>query len=379
MKTFWKYIKNLLKWFFYLFAFIFLVIVIFLNTSPEFGGDPTDEDIEGYKKTGHYEDGRFKNYSITPMEFSFDKIVEVVGDYLDDSVKNIPNQPLIIVQHDSLSLEEKKHKAKLIWYGHSAFFLQIDNKNILLDPMFGDVPSPVSFAAKSRFYKELPISIEKLPKIDYVFISHDHYDHLDYESIEKLKNKTKAFILPIGVGVHFREWGIEDSKIHEYNWWDEDSIDGLSFAFTPARHFSGRGLFNQNSTLWGSWVIKGKNRTLFFSGDGGYDDHFQEIGEKYGPFDIAMVECGQYNKHWKDIHMVPEESAQAIKDLKANVGIPIHWGAFSLSTHNWSESPVRIKKAADSLGVRIATPEIGEVISIDSIVIGYNPWWEKFQ
>ena len=194
----------------------------------------------------------------------------------------------------------------------------------------------------------------------------------------KLEAKTKLFILPIGVGAHFREWGIDDSKIKEYNWWEEDSINGLFFAFTPSRHFSGRGLFNQNSTLWGSWVIKGENKTLFFSGDGGYDDHFNKIGEKYGPFDIALVECGQYNKHWKDIHMVPEESALAIKELNAKVGIPIHWGAFSLSTHEWNEPPVRIKRAADSLGVKIATPIIGEVMMLDSISVGYNPWWEQY-
>ncbi|MBI35148.1 MAG: hypothetical protein CMP67_07280 [Flavobacteriales bacterium] len=379
MKRLWKYLKKALKWTVFLLLFLIIVGILFLNLSPEFGGDPTDADIEKYKKTGHYKEGKFKNYSHTPMEFTFGKIVEIVGDYLDDSVKNIPIKPLIVVKQDSLILERQKKQDNLIWFGHSAFFLQLEGKNILLDPMFGDVPSPVSFAAKSRFFKELPISIEKLPTIDFVFISHDHYDHLDYGSIQKLKTKTKSFILPLGVGVHFREWGIKDSCIFEYNWWEEDTIDGLSFVFTPSRHFSGRGLLNKNSTLWGSWVIKGGNKSLFFSGDGGYDNHFKKIGERYGPFDVAMVECGQYNKYWKNIHMVPEESARAMKDLNAKVGIPIHWGAFSLSTHMWSESPVRIKRAADSLGVFIATPQIGEVMNIDSNTVGYNPWWEKFQ
>ena len=379
MRKFWKYFIKFFKWTFYIVIFLIIIGVSFLNLSPEFGGNPTDKDIERYQKTGHFEDGSFKNYRLTSMDYSFSQIVEIVGDYFDDSVQNIPKIPLLVMKQDSLFIEQTKQQAKLIWFGHSSFLLQLDGKNILLDPMFGEVPAPIDVAGQPRFFSDLPIAIEKLPAIDYVFISHDHYDHLDYESIKKLEAKTASFILPIGVGVHFREWGIEESKIHEYNWWDEDSLDGLKFIFTPARHFSGRGLFNQNSTLWGSWVIKGKYNTLFFSGDGGYDDHFQKIGEKYGPFDIAMIECGQYNKYWKDIHMIPEESAQAIKDLKAKVGVPIHWGAFSLSTHNWCESPVRIKKAADSIGVTIATPEIGEVMCIDSVIIDYNPWWEKFQ
>ena len=378
MKIVWRFFKKILKRSFVFLVLLIVIIVIFVNWSPEFGGDPTKKDIEIYYKTGHYKGGRFNNYSLTPMEFSYDKMVEVVADYLDDSVKNIPSQSIRVIQQDSLNLEQTKDKSKLIWFGHSAFFLQLDNKNILLDPMFGEVPFPIDLGADSRFFKKLPISIEEIPQIDYVFISHDHYDHLDYGSIKKLEAKTKLFILPIGVGAHFREWGIDDSKIKEYNWWEEDSINGLFFAFTPSRHFSGRGLFNQNSTLWGSWVIKGENKTLFFSGDGGYDDHFNKIGEKYGPFDIALVECGQYNKHWKDIHMVPEESALAIKELNAKVGIPIHWGAFSLSTHAWNEPPVRIKRAADSLGVNIATPLIGEVMMLDSISVGYNSWWEQY-
>lgn len=378
MKLIWKIIKKFFKWTFYLLASITIIAIVFINTSPEFGGDPTEDDIKRYQKTGHYEVDEFKNYHLTTMDFSFDQIVEVTSDYFSDSIKNVPKKEIAVIKQDSLRLEQTKQEAKLIWFGHSAFLLQIDGKNILLDPMFGEVPAPVDFAAQSRFFKDLPLAIEKLPQIDYVFISHDHYDHLDFESIELLKSKTKQFILPIGVGTHFREWDVEESKIHEYNWWDEDSIDGLSFAFTPSRHFSGRGALNQNSTLWGSWVIKGKEQRIFFSGDGGYDDHFQKIGDKYGPFDVAMVECGQYNKYWKDIHMVPEESAQAVKDLNAKVGIPIHWGGFSLSTHDWNEPPVRIKRAADSLGVKVVTPLIGETMNLDSVTIKYNPWWEAY-
>lgn len=381
MKKIFKFILRLFKWIFFLIAIVLIIGLVFLNTSPEFGGDHSAEDIERYKTTGHYVDAEeeFVNYHPAELGFSFDTMLAITKEYFSDDLNNVPKEEIPVLKQDSLNLVKTKAEAKLIWFGHSAFLLQLDGKNILLDPMFGEVPSPIDFMAKGRFFKELPLAIEKLPQIDFVFISHDHYDHLDYESIQKLKAKTKAFILPIGVGAHFRSWDVEESKIHEYNWWDEDSIDGLNFAFTPSRHFSGRGILDRNATLWGSWVIEGKDQKLFFSGDGGYDDHFEKIGEKFGPFNVAMVECGQYNKRWKDIHMAPEESAQAVKDLNAVVGIPIHWGGFSLSLHDWNEPPVRIKKAADLLGVKVVTPQIGETMKLDSVTVGYNPWWESIK
>lgn len=379
MKRAWKIIKKCLKWSFYFLIVTTGLIVIFINSSPEFGGDPSKEDQARYSKTGHYENGEFKNIHVTKMDYTLEQILEVTSDYFSDDIQNIPKRPLKIMSLDSLQLEQSKHQNSIVWFGHSAFLLQLDGKNILFDPMFGDVPSPVDFMAQPRFFKELPLSIEQLPVIDFVFISHDHYDHLDYESINRLKDKTTHFILPIGVGAHFEEWEVEATKIHEYNWWDEDEIDGLHFAFTPSRHFSGRGIFNQNSTLWGSWVIRGKGKKIFFSGDGGYDDHFRQIGQKFGPFDLALMECGQYNKYWKNIHMLPEESARAIQDVNADIGIPIHWGAFSLSTHDWFEPPVRIKHAGDSLGVKIITPQIGEPVNLDSVTVGYKNWWSPFK
>ncbi len=377
MKLLWKWFKRLLKWFFLLLLFVIIIGIIFVNVSPEFGGDPTEEDIAKFEKSGHYSDGKFKNYHKTSRGFSWDVFWSTLKEYYKENPNRDPLFEVPFLNQDSLVLEKTRSEPKLIWFGHSAFLLQLDNKNILLDPMLGQAPSPIKWLSRSRYNKHIPLEIEELPAIDFVFISHDHYDHLDYETIEQIHPKVKQFILPYGVGAHFKYWGIPENKIHEYNWWDEDSIDGLNFAFTPTRHFSGRGLLNHNSTLWGSWVIKGENQKIFFSGDGGYDDHFATIGDKYGPFDIAMVECGQYNKNWKQIHMQPEESALAVKDLKAKFGIPIHWGAFTLSLHDWFEPPVRIKKAADSLGVNIITPEIGETINLNAINLNYNPWWDK--
>jgi L-ascorbate metabolism protein UlaG (beta-lactamase superfamily) len=209
-------------------------------------------------------------------------------------------------------------------------------------------------------------------------ISHDHYDHLDYGSIQKLKGKTKLFYVPLGVGAHFREWGVKPEQIVEFNWWEEESVEGLKFVFTPARHFSGRGLTNRFSTLWGSWVIQSKNENVFFSGDSGYGVHFKKIGDKFGPFDFAMIECGQYDEKWADIHMTPEESAQAGVDLKTKVAMPIHWGAFSLALHTWTDPVERIIKTAEELNLPLITPAIGDVVHLDSTIQKtVNNWWGK--
>lgn len=372
----WKWIKKLLKWTFYALALITIVLIVFINTSPEFGGDPTEADLARYEKTGHYKDGEFQNLVETKMDFSFSKMVEIFGDMWDGNTKRVPTMEIPVIFQDSLTLEKTKSQPKLIWFGHSAFLMQLEGKNILFDPMFGDVPSPIPFVAEPRYNNKLPIEIKKLPAVDIIFISHDHYDHLDYGSIELLKSKTKMFYVPIGVGVHLREWGVAESKIKEMNWWDEADENGLDIVFTPSRHFSGRGVTNGKSTLWGSWVVKNKSQNIFFSGDGGYANHFSKIGEKYGPFDVAMVECGQYNKNWKNIHMQPEESAQAAVDLKAKVAIPIHWGAFTLSLHDWYEPAVRIKAEADKLGLKVITPLIGETIDLTTMNVEFKEWWK---
>lgn len=372
----WKWIKRVFKWFFYTVVAIVIVGIVFLYTSPEFGGDHTSEDVSRYEKTGHYKEGQFQNLIKTELGFDFSKMGEIMGDFWKGNPNRQPNKGLPLIKQDSTFLEQNKAIPKLIWFGHSAFLMQLNGKNILLDPMFGEEPSPIPFVAEKRYGAALPIEISELPQIDYVFISHDHYDHLDYESIDQLKSKVKEFYVPIGVGAHLRSWGVEKNRIHELNWWDEEESEGLRIVFTPSRHFSGRGISDSKATLWGAWIIQSESQNIFFSGDGGYGDHFKEIGDKYGPFDIAMVECGQYNKNWSDIHMLPEQSAQASVDLKAKYAIPIHWGAFTLSLHDWDEPVKRIKKAADSLGVNLITPIIGESILLDSINVGYNIWWE---
>jgi L-ascorbate metabolism protein UlaG (beta-lactamase superfamily) len=251
----------------------------------------------------------------------------------------------------------------------------MDGKNILIDPMLGESPSPLPFLGSKRYSDELPIAIEKLPQIDAIIISHDHYDHLDYGSIKRLKAKTDQFFMPLGVGSHFESWGVDSSAIHELVWWDEINFEELELTFAPSRHFSGRGLTDRNSTLWGSWIIKGTNENIYFSGDGGYGPHFKEIGEKHGPFDFAMIECGQYNKNWEQIHMMPEQSAQAAIDVNAKVMMPIHWGAFSLALHSWIDPIERVSAEAKKLNIPLVAPEIGSPVVVSELPKDWGEWW----
>ncbi|MEL6650741.1 MAG: MBL fold metallo-hydrolase [Bacteroidota bacterium] len=284
-------------------------------------------------------------------------------------------QPIESITSETLA-QNPDSVTRVSWFGHSAFLLQIDGVNLLLDPMLGKTPSPHPWMGTKRYTDQLPINIEDLPHIDAVLISHDHYDHLDYESIVKLRDKVDAFFVPLGVGAHFVRWGVPEEKITEHNWWEESQFEGLTLACTPARHFSGRGLTDRMTTLWSSWVIIGQQDTIYFSGDSSYGPHFKEIGEKYGPFDFAMMECGQYNKMWKDVHMMPEETAQAGVDVKAKLLMPIHWGAFTLALHSWTDPIERVSKKAKELGLTITTPKIGEPIFLRKESFPTEPWWE---
>lgn len=359
-------------------ALIIVAYILFVNFNPGFGGDVSKERTKMYFPSKQYEHGKFVNENRNvPRENSFVDILKIARKFFFEKVENgRPDKDLIVQKVDSLEVSNYNSKARLIWFGHSAFLLQIDNKNILIDPMLSDVPAPHPWLGASRFSKELPIKIEQLPKIDAIIISHDHYDHLDYESIKKLKDKTEAYFVPLGVGVHLEAWGIESNQIQELDWWKETSFKDLNLACTPAQHFSGRKFNNGQSTLWSSWVIKSDSTNIYFSGDGGYGKHFSEIGEKYGPFDLALLECGQYNEKWSEIHMFPEQTAQAGQDVRAKAIMPIHWGAFKLALHSWTDPVERVTKKADELNIPIITPQIGTPIIISENGKSSEIWWK---
>ncbi|SFB37699.1 L-ascorbate metabolism protein UlaG, beta-lactamase superfamily [Algoriphagus aquimarinus] len=354
---------------------LIVLVVLFVNFSPEFGGNQSKQKLAEFEKLDYFEDGKFSNLMPTNMDMDFSEAIKMLPEFFKNDPSRRPDFDLPITHRDSLELVTKDQPTRLVWFGHSTFLLQIDGKTILIDPMFGEVPAPNPLLGKKRYSKELPIEVEKLPQIDMIIMSHDHYDHLDYGSIQKLKDKTKAFYMPLGMGAHFEEWGVDSSKINELGWWDEIQADGLLLALTPARHFSGRGLNDRFATLWGSWVIRGESDNIYFSGDSGYGPHFKQIGEKYGPFNFAMMECGQYNERWTDIHMIPEETAQAAKDIKAKVFMPIHWAAFTLAMHSWRDPVERVLAKANEINQPIYVPEIGEFIELDKNLITTHKWW----
>lgn len=351
-----------------------IIIVGFavLKYYPAFGGKHTKERRAAYSQSPQYQNGKFVNQLPTAWDTSFNSMVSMLKDFVKGNPNRKPKTHIPMATFKPFPNEAGK-ETKLTWFGHSAFLLEIEGKSILFDPMFGKAPTPFPLRGQ-RYSGSLPFEIDELPMIDAVVLSHDHYDHLDYGSIMKLKGKVKQYFAPLGVGTHLERWGISPGKISEHDWWNEISFEGLQMVCAPARHFSGRSLTDRNSSLWCSWVITSENSKIYFSGDGGYGPHFKEIGEKYGPFDITLMECGQYDERWAAIHMLPEETVQAHIDVKGKVLIPVHWGAFTLSLHDWYDPVERAVKAAKESGVEIATPRIGE-----SVTVGGNypssVWW----
>lgn len=359
-----------------LLLFVVLTGALFINLHPVFGGNPNKESKNLFSQHEHYKKGKFSNQQPTNMNMSISSVFSLMKDGFVGKSGRSPINTLP-VEHFKWN-NKSTEKDSVTWFGHSTFFISIDDNKILVDPMFALTASPVSFAGSKRYSKDLLYIIEELPSIDAVIITHDHYDHLDYPSILKLKNKVGHFFVPLGVGAHLLRWGIEKDRISELNWWEELKWEGLTLACVPSQHFSGRGLFNRNSTLWSGWVIKGKNTKFYTSGDGGYGPHFKEIGEKYGPFDLTLIEGGQYDKRWSAIHMQPEKSIQAHLDVKGRKMMLIHWGAFTLAYHPWTEPVERAVRAAKEKRVDIITPRIGETVILDSqIQYSRLNWWEE--
>ena len=361
-----------------LITLLIIIGVLFINLSPQFGGVASKQQKEVFAKSKHYNDGKFVNNDGVKMEMSFKDSFKAMWTLFKSNSNTKPNKNIAVQKIDSITIANYNSKARFIWFGHSTFLLQIKGNNLLIDPMFGNVPAPNPLLGNNRFSNKLPIEIEKLPYIDAVLITHDHYDHLDYQSIKKLKDKVNMFYTPLGVGIHLLKWGIEKERIIELDWWQEIKYDELTIRCTPAQHFSGRGISDREKTLWCSWIIQSDDENLFFSGDSGYAAHFKEIGDQYGPFDFAFMECGQYNNLWPLVHMFPEETAQAGLDIKAKKMMPIHWGAFKLASHYWTDPVERLLKKSKGLKVDLVIPEIGEFIEIgltDSAEI--YPWWRN--
>jgi L-ascorbate metabolism protein UlaG (beta-lactamase superfamily) len=353
-----------------LILFILFVFGSWVLDLPVFGKPSKNDRLLRIKSLPNYADGEIKNSSHTPTKPDDVSYWQMIVKLIEGNKNGSPNKSLPHVRPDLSTSNE----LKVTWFGHSSYLIQVEEKNILVDPVFSERTSPFQFLGTKRFDGTNFIQPEDFPALDLIIITHDHYDHLDYSSILKLKSKTAHFLTSLGVGAHLEEWGIATNKITELAWGEHVSpMLNFSFTATPARHFSGRGL-KRNQTLWSSFVMQTTNNSVFIGGDSGYDTHFKEIGEKYGPFDLAILECGQYNTMWPFIHMLPEEIPQAAIDLKSSILLPVHWGKFRLALHDWDEPIKRLVAKSGEVGVNIATPMLGESFKLTTIPT--RSWWE---
>lgn len=284
----------------------------------------------------------------------------------------VPDRPIPVRPLDAATLAQAVD-GTLFRLGHSTVLIKLDGGWWLTDPVFAERASPFSFAGPKRFHAP-PLAIDALPPLRAVILSHDHYDHLDHDAILRLAPKAELFVAPLGVGDRLVRWGVDAGKVRQLDWWQETQVGGVRLAAVPAQHFSGRGLGDGDRSLWASWVIDDGALRLFFSGDTGYHAGFREIGERYGPFDLAMLETGGYDLQWADVHMQPEQTLQAHLDLKGKWLMPIHNGTFDLAFHPWYEPLERIHALAGAAGVPLATPEIGAALAVARPEAG-PAWW----
>lgn len=284
----------------------------------------------------------------------------------------VPRAPIPVQRLDAAALAAAPD-ASLFRLGHSTLLLKLAGEFWLTDPVFSERASPVQWAGPKRFHAP-PISIAELPPIKGVILSHDHYDHLDRAAVLELAPKVEMFIAPLGVGDRLVAWGIPASKVRQLDWWQQTALAGVRLVATPAQHFSGRGLSDGDRTLWASWVILAGDLRLFFSGDTGYHAGFKTIGERFGPFDVTLMETGAYDAQWPDIHMQPEQTLQAHLDLQGRWLMPVHNGTFDLALHAWHEPFDRIHALAQAHGVPLATPGMGERLSLAQPQAGQR-WW----
>ena len=322
----------------------------------------------------HYAEGKFYNDAkVEPTNLK--KTLGIIARYFKEKRINIePAKPLPMqVLTKEILNNLSSNTVHIVKLGHSSMLLKVYGEYWLLDPVFSERASPFSFLGPKRF-SPMPISIADLPVIDKILISHNHYDHLDKAAVKQLADKTKQFYVPLGVENDLKKWGISEEKISAFNWWQEQQTANALIAFTPTQHFSGRGLSDANNTLWGSWVIKTQENSIYFSGDSGYFAGFKEIGNKYGPFDLTLIETGAYDKDWADIHMTPEQSVQAHIDLLGKVMVPIHNSTFDLAFHSWTDPLERVTAASTANNVKLSTPQFGQLFTINDAPI-VDKWW----
>lgn len=344
----------------------------------DLGTGPSEEDRARFLASAQFDKSRsvFRNRIPDVLDGMLGRIG--IGGFMEamfgGSELRVPPAGLPQARPDLNVFLDKNEAIKVIWFGHSSLLINIGGKTVLTDPNFSETASPFGFMIKR--FQPPALALADLPPVDFVVISHDHYDHLDMTTVKFFRDRATRFLVPLGIGAHLGGWGIDKERINELDWWQSISLDGLEITATPAQHNSGRKLLDSDRSLWASWLIRDAERSFFFSGDTGYDTYFREIGERYGPVDVAFIESGQYNELWREVHLLPEQSVQAFLDLGAKRLFPVHWAAFNLALHAWSEPINQVSVLAKEKGVDLITPRLGEAVAIDGRYKS-TPWWEE--
>ncbi|MEQ9503867.1 MAG: MBL fold metallo-hydrolase [Deltaproteobacteria bacterium] len=351
--------------------FVLLGFGGYLLARPAMGHDPSGADLERISKSPQYKGERFDN-----------ELPRVDGPYWDMTTEwfsggsdyRLPGAPLKVERRTKADFATPPASGmRVTWLGHSTLILEIDGRRILIDPVWGPRASPLTFIGPERWY-DPPLPIEELPTIDAILISHDHYDHLDYPTVQRLADLDTKWLVPLGIGSHLEGWGVKRERIVELDWWGAQKIGDLEITCAPARHFSGRG-FTPNATLWSGWAVAGPKHRVFYSGDTAMHPEFIEIGERLGPFDLAMMEVGAYDAMWSDVHLGPEQAVRATRLVRADTLLPVHWGLFDLALHGWTEPIERVRVAGDREGVRVVSPQPGGQVEPTRTSTPTAKWW----
>ncbi|WP_412745255.1 MBL fold metallo-hydrolase [Krasilnikovia sp. MM14-A1004] len=322
-------------------------------------------------RSPQFADGKFRN-TVPATELTAASMPRVAAAAMTDRERRRPSGPVPVLRPDTGGAADGLF---VTWYGHSSALVEIEGRRVLLDPVWSDRCSPSRLLGPKRLH-EPPVPLRDLPPIDAVLISHDHYDHLDMETIRNLVDLQAApFLVPLGVGAHLERWGVPAARIVELDWNERVTVAGVEFVATAARHFSGRG-FARDETLWASWVIAGPTRKAFYSGDTGYFPGFADIGAEHGPFDVTLVQVGAYGDAWPDIHMFPEDGVATHVDVRGGLMIPVHWATFNLALHDWAEPADRTWAEAKARDVRLAVPRPGERVDVDDPP-AVDGWWQQ--
>lgn len=355
---------------------VLLVLLYFIITGQEvFGSEAKGERLLKIQRSKHYSNKQFQNISKTPALAEGYSMPKVMFNFLFNK-KNPHLKPVAGIPSIHTNLKNlPKDQNVFIWLGHSSYYIQTDGVSFLIDPVLSSYGSPFKFFNKAFSGADI-FKPEDIPSIDYLVITHDHYDHLDYPTVKSIRNRVGKVILPLGVGAHLERWGYTPERLIEEDWGTAvDLQNSIKIIFTPARHFSGRKV-KRNVTLWTSYVLITPTKRLFLGGDSGYDTHFKEIGENYGPFDYAIIENGQYNEAWKYIHALPDDVIQASIDVQAKNIIPVHSSKFALALHAWNEPLKRVTSLAKTKNLSVLTPMIGQPVDLNIAEHHFDKWWE---